>query len=559
MRLDAAKAFGHDRPGVPPLSATDATSASAAAPSHGLYTRQSSGLVRDISPLSNAVLNISFVSIPLAVFVATQAPYAFPGASPFWVTLICVAVCVLPVMLYSLFMAVMPRSGGDYVFVSRTLHPWLGFAANFNIVAWYVLVIAYFAYLLGPSALGTAFVSIGVAAGSHTFTNWGNTLATSHAWQFGIGAVTLVLCAAMMTTNLRRILSIQQVLFWLSLVCVAISLVLLIFHGRGSFESAVAHFGGNYHGMISAARAQGFAGSAHFDFGNTLLAMPLAFASFGYAIVSSYAGSEVRAPGSKGSRAMMWALISSGVVTAILMLLAGRTFGNDFLGSATFLNYAGAKQYPFGAPSGFFFYVSMLTSSTPVIVILNLSVVVAYFVALPVTFLITTRSLFAWSFDRILPEKVSEVSPRTRSPLLATGIVLVVSLIYLALIVFGASSFLSLLYTAGMAELLTFMVVAIAGVVFPFRRRAMYEGSPINRTILGVPLLTLVGLGSLALYAFFFVSLATQDALGANASSGIRAVIIIAAIGILAYPISYFVNRRRGVDLGLAFRQLPPE
>jgi amino acid transporter len=516
-------------------------------------------LVRDISPLANAILNISFVSIPLAVFVATQAPYAFPGASPFWVTVICVGVCVLPVMLYSLFMAVMPRSGGDYVFISRTIHPWVGFAANFNIIAWYVLVIAYFAYLLAPSALATAFVSIGVAAHSNTFTEWGGTLAESKGWQFGIGAGALILCAGMMTTSLRRMLSIQQVLFWLSLVCVGISLILLLFNGRGSFESAVAHFGGNYHGMINTAKAEGFAGSSHFDLGNTLLALPLAFASFGYAIVSSYAGSEVRSPKSGGSRSMIWALLASGIVTALLMLGAAHTFGNNFLGSATFLNYSESKQYVFGAPSGFFFYVSMLTSSTPVIIALNLSVVIAYFVALPVTFLITTRSLFAWSFDRILPEKVSEVSPKTRSPLVATVIVLIVALIYLALIVWGSSNFLSLLYTAGLAELLTFMVVAIAGIIFPFRRKALYEGSTINKKIAGIPMLTLVGIGSLALYIFFFISLATQDALGANESTGIRAVIIIAAVAILIYPVSYLINRRRGVDLGLAFRQLPPE
>ena len=72
-------------------------------------------------------------------------------------------------------------------------------------------------------------------------------------------------------------------------------------------------------------------------------------------------------------------------------------------------------------------------------------------------------------------------------------------------------------------------------------------------------MITVAGVGALAVYVFFFISLATTDALGANASAGIRATVIIAAIALLLYPISVVVNRRRGVDLGLAFRELPPE
>ena len=115
----------------------DGGTVTAAAPAAGsaFYTRQATGLVREISFGSNIALNVSFISLPLAVLLATQAPFAFPGASPFWVTVICALLCVFPVLMYGLFMAVMPRSGGDYVFVSRTLHPWVGFAANFNITA----------------------------------------------------------------------------------------------------------------------------------------------------------------------------------------------------------------------------------------------------------------------------------------------------------------------------------------------------------------------------------------------------------------------------------------
>ena len=532
----------------------------AAAPSSpSLYTRQATGLVREISVGSNIALNVSFVSLPLAVLIATQAPYAFPGASPFWVTVIAAALCVFPVLLYALFMAVMPRSGGDYIFVSRTVDPWVGFAANFNITAWYLLVIAYFGYLLAPFGFSSAFTTLGVAADSKWFTDAGATLATSKNWGFVTGAVTLVLVALMMSLSLHRALQIFKALFAFSLVGVVISIILLLIHGRDDFVDAVAQFGGNYDKVIADAHNAGYAGGSGFDFKNTILAMPLAFASFGYAIVTAYAGGEVRSPRSSGRRAMLWSLLISGALVAVLMGLASRTFGNDFLGSATFLSNNGDEAYPFGSPSFFFFYVSMLTGSSFVIALISFSFIVAFIVALPATFLIATRSLFAWSFDRILPSRVSDVNERTRSPLVANAVVLAVTLIYLVLIVYGSSKFLEIFFTAGMAELLTFMVVALTAIWFPFRRRALYDASPIRRSIGGIPMLALVGVAALLVYVLFFYPLATNDTLGANTTTGWVATAIIAGLGIAIYPVSYLINKARGIDLRLAFRELPPE
>ncbi len=542
------------------MSASESIGAAPVAPTagSGLYTRTSSGLVRDISPGAGIALNVSFVSLPLAVLVATQAPSAFPGASPFWVCVFAGILCIAPVMLYALFTAVMPRSGGDYVFVSRSLHPWVGFAANFNITAWYLLVIAYFSYLLAPFGVSTAFATIGATAPSATFTRWATDV-TSKGWEFGIGSVTLILVAILMSFGLRRVMAIFKWLFALSILGVVIAFFVLLFNDRSDFVNAVHAYGGSYYGIIAAAHHTGFTGGNGFNLGNTLLAMPLAFASFGYAIVSAYAGSEIRSPKSSGRRVMLISLGISVVAVAILMALASRTFGNDFLGSATVLSNAGSKAYTLPAASSFFFFVSMLTGSTVLTVIINVSFIVAFIVALPATFLIATRNLFAWSFDRIIPDKVSEVSERTRSPLTANAVVLVVTLAYLAVIVFAGGSFLTLLYTAGIAELLTFMVVAFAGIVFPYRRKALYEESAIAKSFMGLPQLTLWAVVSLAVYITFFVSLCTADALGANSSAGIRATVIIAVVSVLVYPLSKLFNRRRGVDLGLAFKELPPE
>ena len=99
-------------------------------------------------------------------------------------------------------------------------------------------------------------------------------------------------------------------------------------------------------------------------------------------------------------------------------------------------------------------------------------------------------------------------------------IVLGVCLGYLAFIVYGPSYFTTILFTTIAGQLLTFMVVAVAGIAFPWRRRALVRELPIARSLGGLPVIALVGAAALAVYGFFFYSLLTTDALGANSSTG---------------------------------------
>jgi amino acid transporter len=527
--------------------------------SGGFFVRQSSGLVRDIGFGSSLALNFAFMSVPYAVLVATQAPFAFPGSSPFWIIVISAVLCLAPGVLYSMFMALMPRAGGEYVFISRTLKPWIGMAASFNINAWYLLVIANLAFSVTPFGLASAFTAIGASTGNDSWTNLAADVSTK-GWEFAIGAACLLLTAAMMSLSLRRLLQIFKALFIVSIVGVFLALVLMLIHGRSDFVASVSRFGGNYDTIIAKAHGAGFTGGGSFDLKNTILATPLGFAAFGYSFLIAYAGGEVRSAVTQGRRAIALSIVVAGVVLAILMALASHTFGNDFLGSATYLSNNGSKDYPFGSPAFFFFFVSMLTTSTPLIVIINLSFVAAILVTLPATFLIVTRVLFAWSFDRVLPDRLADVNPRTRSPLIATAFVTVVTLGYLALITFGSTTFIDLLFAASLAELLTLLVVALTGILLPYVRRRMYDESPLERKYIGgVPAMTIIGVLSLAVYGLFFYSVATTDALGANGSTGIKATVIIAAVSLLVFPVSYALNRRRGINLNLAFKQLPPE
>ena len=88
----------------------------------------------------------------------------------------------------------------------------------------------------------------------------------------------------------------------------------------------------------------------------------------------------------------------------------------------------------------------------------------------------------------------------------------------------------------------------------------MYEQTPLaGKKILGLPAISVVGCISVAVYLLFLIPLLTNSALGANKREGLIALVVIAVAGFPVYFLSRWLNRRRGVDLGLAFRQLPPE
>jgi amino acid transporter len=527
-------------------------------PSASLYARTATGLVRGISVPSAIALNVSFMGVAYAVLVATQEPYAFPGGSILWTTIITAALCVFPVLVYGLFLTAMPRTGGDYIFVSRTLHPWLGLAASFNISFWYTVNTAYLAYLAVTLGLSSGFTTMGVTIHSATLVRWG-TAVTSKGWSFGLGAAFLVLVAIIVSLDLRRALAIVRGIFAVSIVGVLVAIVLMLVRSRADFVAAVARFHGSYSSVIRDAHAAGFTGGKGFSLSNTLLAAPLAFAAFGYAIVTAYTGGEVKSARITGLKGMLYALLIGGVLTAIVMGLALQTFGADFLGSATYLSNTGSKAYPFASPSFFFFFVSMLTHSTVLIVIIGISFIAATIATLPPSFYAVTRSMFAWSFDRVVPPKISEVNELTHTPLIANAIVLLVAIAYLAFIAWGPSYFLDVLYTLLAGQILTFLVVFIAGMAFPWRRRHLYEASPIRRSIGPVPLITAVAVVAFAVYGFFLYSLLATDALGANQPAGLWTMAGAAIVSLLLYPIARWLNARRGTDIGLAQRELPPD
>ena len=135
------------------------------ASSRNLFVRNATGLVRELSAFDAFNLVFSAVLIPVGITeVMAFAPTFWPHANlllSFLLATPLVATCGLVYLYYTV---IMPRSGGDYVWVSRTLNPFLGFFANFSLTFVFLTWIAFnFTYMLSVMGPAAAYV-----AGSHS-------------------------------------------------------------------------------------------------------------------------------------------------------------------------------------------------------------------------------------------------------------------------------------------------------------------------------------------------------------------------------------------------------
>ena len=109
-----------------------------------VFLRKASGLVRDVSPKDVLFFNMGGINVGLGLSFVTLSVAAFyPGASMGLALLIPLAFCIVETLVYLFFTVIMPRSGGEYLFISRGLHPSVGFALSF---AYWLMMIYYTAY-----------------------------------------------------------------------------------------------------------------------------------------------------------------------------------------------------------------------------------------------------------------------------------------------------------------------------------------------------------------------------------------------------------------------------
>ena len=89
------------------------------------------------------------------------------------------------------------------------------------------------------------------------------------------------------------------------------------------------------------------------------------------------------------------------------------------------------------------------------------------------------RTVFAWAFDRLLPEKFADVNERTHSPVPAILLVMGIVTAMLAWSILS-TDFGTWLALGVLAGVVCVVIVAVAAFAFPSRRPDLYQASPAN-------------------------------------------------------------------------------
>jgi basic amino acid/polyamine antiporter, APA family len=538
----------------------------------GLFVRNASGLVREAGATDTVFFNwVAGGGVGLAlVYNVYWALNAFPGVDLVATTVLTVPFAFAAVVVFGLLAAAMPRSGGDYVFVSRIVHPAWGFVSSW---AGFISVVSYCAFVAWFTAV--AFISgsaavMGEGLGSEPlieFAGW----AASPGGSFILGALVLLLAAGVMAAGLRVALRTITILAVVGLVGLIVSAIVLALNTNDQFITAFNSFAqartgeaNTYEAIIATAAANEFVtegpGTAPF-FESTLPAMVITFYAVGYSVWSIYYAGEFKGGRSRTRQLMTMFIptVLNSAVFVLLFLLMFRTAGYEFLGAASFVYNYVPDEYPLTVPPFVNFFASLLAGNALANVLISITWVVwpiAMVILIMVGF---SRVLFAWSFDGVLPAALADVNERTHSPIKAILVSLALSLVALWLVV-NVVEFLTFLAYTVLLALIFWISMAIAGIVFPTRRREVYGASPARWTLGRIPVVTLAGLVLGLFVVFEFVVVFTFEGLGIlDRGEAVLVTLAVLGSGLAIFATSWLVRRSRGIDPGFVYREIPPE
>jgi len=522
-----------------------------------VFLRDATGLVREIGWVSLLFYGMNVLGFQFSFYyIASLVPLLGTNTWFGFVIMACATISVI--LVYHAFVTMMPRSGGDYVFVSRALHPIIGFVGNLSFGVILMLFVAISAGTTSTSVLGPLFGYLGVVTGNAGLISLAGQMSTP-TYIIPIGAALILGLSILALISLRTYFKLQNVAFVITLVGVAVMIAVAASTSQSTFASSFNSFVGSYmaksgdwYGNVtSTATAAGWAVPTSSWWMGGIFAYPVLAVSGFFAYNAQMAG-EIK----NSRRSYLFASAGGAILylalTAISLGLVMNAIGFNFLSAIDYLLYNAPAQIPLPALA----YVNLLlaTATTPALAVIIFASTLFANIYIPATFLFMSRGLFAYSFDGILPAWFAKVSDRTHGPTNAVAAATATALAFFVIINIPQSATYLYLFSSvatWVSAIIPTFFVGLSAALLLKLKPGFHEMSPIK----GAKLVFL-GIAEMFFMALLVYLLLTNPIYGGNTSIGEELALGL----IIAYVLIFAIARaRRGPSLMLAFKEIPPE
>ncbi|TMC81889.1 MAG: APC family permease [Chloroflexi bacterium] len=547
----------------------DTTLGTATGTRPALFLRNATGLVKAWSTFDAFVYSFWSVNLITLGLYGMSYVYWVPDGQLLAAIVVFGVLTTFLVVTYAMLVSVMPRTGGDYAWQSRVLGGGAGFVLSitgwwFTLFLWApiyanILNVQFFeplAYTLGWSGVASFFAS------------------TNHTGVFVSCLIVLAFVSVVVTLGMETYARIQKICFWIGIGGLVVVCGLLLFASQSDFQSAfnreaTSLFGAPanaYQATIDAGTKAGYAPHdfGFFSLGPIFLVLP--FLAF-YLLWPNWGATlygEVR--GAKDIRKPFWSMflglwVTVGMVALVLILIV-KTMGWQFYNAANAAWYAGTA--PVGTWPYPVMFAGWLVDNKLFQALLIIVMGLWFFGWAGTLFLSSTRVIFAAAFDRVLPSWAANISSRRRVPYGSLALMIAPSIVVSAIWAYKPD-FQSVFLDATAVLALTFFATVVAAVILPWRRKDLYEASPIARyKVAGVPAISIVGVitGVFLLFMLYQWSFNPDNLYGTTlqkTQSSMWYFIATYVVAVIIYVAARIIRNRQGIDLRRIHHEIPVE
>lgn len=561
--------------------------AKSATPS-GLFVRQASGLVRDVSMTNALFFNIaSFVGTAVGWAIAFYALYpewlGYGGISAYaYMAVLTGVACYFLGMIFASLTTAMPRSGGDYVFTSRIISPFWGWIESWTLVGSALTIIG-FEIIVATHNIQLTAILLGVAFPTSVFggaTSWLQNTTS----KFIVGIIILLVIAVIAILKTRTFHKVVMGLTIFAIVAVVINFIGAFTVDPTSMNNALPALGTSSKAILDAANKANFSlGSPDFSLlglvGLAGLVSVILFQFIGFQF-SSYIAGEV-----KGNvrRAVMFAVIGALIfavfMNSVYMDVQGSHFGFNLVNAWGYLYWNGGAAPLNGQPP---FTPVLLTAVYPQLwplwLIVALGNITLNVLLCPVYAIFLSRIVLAWALDRQVPEWFSIVNERTSAPLRVIVLAVLLGAVFYVLTFINqwfpnvtvALSLASTTFFGILLAGLTWIMPGLNAILIPYRRPDLFQLTNNTGKFLGLPRLVWSGILWLIFIIPVYVAAfgypvyqglraSATSYLSLSNASGVGWALIFLAVGIVIYIVMRVVNASRGINVKMIYQQLPPD